>query len=237
MATAEQLELEQFLTADELVQSDHPEIVETARKVIEGAESDREKAVRIFYWVRDSIAYCIEADRPALDVLREGRGVCVTKTLLHVALLRAAGIPARIGHADYKSDVLRQMFPDAYMDRQPEVYPLHTFAEAYLDGRWITCDATVDREFARDLGFQLNEFDGESSTPPMTGEENVVRRYSSASGPEMMQLYVAALEEIQLSHDELRRHYQLLDVYVETLRIRKRLEALERNITSKLLAS
>jgi hypothetical protein len=53
----------------------------------------------------------------------------------------------------------------------------------------------------------------------------------------MMQLYAAALEEIQLSHDELRRHYQLLDVYVETLRIRKRLEALERNVTAKLVAS
>jgi transglutaminase-like putative cysteine protease len=235
MATTEQIDIARFLAADDLIQADQPEIIETARRITEGATSDREKAVRIFYWIRDGIAYCIEADRPALDVLREGRGVCVTKGVLHVALLRAAGVPARIGHADYKSDVLRQMFPDAYIDSQPDVYPLHTFAEAYLDGRWVTCDATVDRAFSEDLGFTANEFDGETPTEPMPGDENIVRRYWSASGPEMMELYSQALGDIDLSHDELRRQYQLLDVYVEVLRMRKRLEGLERTITAKLL--
>jgi transglutaminase-like putative cysteine protease len=235
MATVEQLELDQYLAADELIQADHPEIVRTAEMITRGATDPRDKAVRIFYWVRDHIAYCIEADRPALEVLREGRGVCVTKALLHVALLRAAGVPARLGHADYRSQVLRPMFPAAYMDRQPQVYPLHTFAEVYLDGRWITCDATVDREFARDLGFTLNEFDGIHPTETMPGDSNVVRRYSSSSGPEMMQLYTAALGDIGISHEELRRQYQLLDVYVDLLRLRKRLEASERNIVMKLL--
>jgi transglutaminase-like putative cysteine protease len=234
VVTIETQDTARFLAADDLIQSDHPEIIRTAQAITEGVMDPSEKARRIFYWVRDNIAYCIEADRPALDVLREGRGVCVTKALLHVALLRAAGVPARIGHADYRADVLRAMFPDSYMDKQPEVYPLHTFAEAYLDGTWVTCDATIDREFARDFGFPVMEFDGHHPTDTMVGEANTVRRYSADSGPEMMQLYSAALEDIKLSHEELRRQFQLLDVYVELQRVRKHIDALERSIVARL---
>lgn len=236
MATAEQQDLAIFLAPDELIQADHPEIVEKAQTIIGATVDPREKAIRIFYWVRDHIAYCIEADRPALEVLREGRGVCVTKALLHVALLRSAGVPARLGHADYRSEVLRLMFPADYMDRQPDVYPLHTFAEVYLDGTWITCDATVDREFARDMGFAANEFDGMHATETMPGDGNVVRRYWSESGPAMMRLYERALEEIGIGHDELRRQYQLLDVYVELVRIRRRITSLERTIEARVIA-
>jgi transglutaminase-like putative cysteine protease len=234
MSVISDVDLAPYLAADELIQADHHEIVATVRRITEGAQGERERCVRIFSWIRDSIAYCIEADRSALEVLREGRGVCVTKAVLHVALLRAGGVPARLGHADYRADILRAMFPESYMDRQPEVYPMHTFAEALLDGEWITCDATIDRPFGEDFGFAVNEFDGVHSTDTMVGEANTVRRYSSRSGPEMMALYTAALADIKTSHEELRRQFQLLDVYVELRRIRKRMDSLERAIVNRL---
>jgi transglutaminase-like putative cysteine protease len=222
MVTAE-LDLSPYLASDDLIQADHPKIVSTAAEITDGVTDQRDRARRIFYWVRDSIAYCIEGDRPALEVLEEGRGVCVTKGVLHVALLRAAGIPARLGHADYRSDVLRAIFPDSY-----------TFAEVYLDGEWITCDATVDREFGRDFGFPVMEFDGVRATDTMVGESNTVRRYFSRSGSELMSHYTTALEDIKTSHEELRRQFQLLDVYVELRRIRKRMDVLERAIVNRL---
>ena len=227
-------DLAPYLAPDTMIQADHPDIIRTASSIVEGSTDDRERAVRIFYWVREHIAYCIESDRSALEVLQEGRGICVTKTVLHVALLRAAGVPARIGHADYRADVLRSIFPDSYMDRQPEVYPLHTFAEVYLDGQWITCDATIDRSFGEEFGFAVMEFDGVHPTDTMVGEANTVRRYSSRSGPEMMELYAAALRDIDLSHEELRRQFQLLDVYVGLRRIRNRMDSLERAIVNRL---
>lgn len=235
MATAEAQDLAIYLGADDYIQADHPEVVEMAALITAGANDPRTRAIRVFYWVRDHIAYCIESDRPALAVLREGRGVCVTKALLHVALLRAAGVPARLGHADYRSEILGRMFPTAYMDKQPEIYPLHTFAEVYLDGAWLTCDATVDREFGRDLGFAVHEFDGFHSTDTMPGDANVTRRYASASGAELMRLYEESLDAIGISHESLRRQFELLDVYVELLRLRKRIESLERVITAKLI--
>jgi transglutaminase-like putative cysteine protease len=233
MVTAEP-DLSLYLASDVLIQADHPKIVSTAAQITEGATDERDRARRIFYWVRDGIAYCIEGDRPALEVLEEGRGVCVTKGVLHVALLRAAGVPARLGHADYRSDVLRAIFPDSYMDRQPEVYPLHTFAEVYLDGEWITCDATIDREFGHDFGFPVMEFDGVHATDTMVGESNTVRRYFSRSGSELMSHYTTSLEDIKTSHDELRRQFQLLDVYVELRRMHKRMDVLERAIVNRL---
>jgi transglutaminase-like putative cysteine protease len=227
-------DLAPYLASDDLVQADHPKIVQTAASVVGSADGPRERAIQLFYWMRDSIVYCIESERSALEVLEEGRGVCVTKTLLHVALLRAAGVPARIGHADYRADVLRAMFPDRYMDRQPEVYPLHTFAEVYLDGEWITCDATIDRDFGRDFGFTVNDFDGVHSTDTMVGEANTVRRYFSRSGPEMMELYSQALAGIDVTHEELRRQFQLLDVYVELRRLQTRMDALQRAVVNRL---
>ena len=143
----------------------------------------------------------------------------MTKAILHVAILRAAGVPARLGHCDYKSLVLRKMFPASYMDRQPETYPLHTFAEVYLDGAWVTCDATVDRGFALDLGFALNEFDGIHSTDTMVGQANEVLR-SLLRIPERgvdAPLYRGAGRD-QATMTGLRRQFQLLDVYVELLR-------------------
>lgn len=232
--TTEAQDLTRYLEADELIQADHPEIADASARICAGASDPHEKARLIFYWVRDNIAYCIEGDRPALAVLREGRGVCVTKALLHVALLRAAGVPARIGHADYRAAVLWAIFPAAYMNRQPDVYPLHTFAEVFLEGEWVTCDATLDPGFARDFGFPLMEFDGYHPTDTMVGESQTVRRYSSDSGPEMMRLYATALADIDVSHEELRRQFQLLDVYVELQRIRRRMDALERSIVARL---
>ena len=49
--------MEIYLRATPSLDAGHERIVETARGVTQGCSSDEEKAVRLFYLVRDSITY------------------------------------------------------------------------------------------------------------------------------------------------------------------------------------
>jgi transglutaminase-like putative cysteine protease len=61
-----------------------------------------------------------------------------------VALCRAAGIPARVGFQQlhcpdkpFMSEEVRRLWGDRPL-------PRHSLGEAYLDGRWLKLDATID---------------------------------------------------------------------------------------------
>ena len=50
-------DMEIYLRATPTLDAGHKRIVETARTLTRGCSSDEEKAVRLFYFVRDSIGY------------------------------------------------------------------------------------------------------------------------------------------------------------------------------------
>ena len=80
-----------------------------ARNVTDTCESDTEKAVKLFYFVRDSIRYNLfmisvfEEDFKASRILEWGKGYCVQKAVLLTALARAAGIPTRMAFAQIRN--------------------------------------------------------------------------------------------------------------------------------------
>src|ERR1700744_5886363 len=97
-----------YLRPGALIDSDHPKIVDYARRVA-GEGSPREKALRLYYAVRDGLRYDpyntpmkSEAYR-ASTTLATGHGYCVNKAGLMAALCRASGIPARVGYADVRN--------------------------------------------------------------------------------------------------------------------------------------
>ena len=75
-------------------------IVEKAKEITKDCTNEEEKAVRLFYFVRDSIPYNIYMisvfieDFRASKILAWKKGYCVQKAVLLTALGRAAGIPA-----------------------------------------------------------------------------------------------------------------------------------------------
>ncbi len=90
----------------EYVDSAAPNIVAFARKVCEGATDPITRAVRLYYAIRDGIAYTPYVDFKSLETFRasaclaRGSGFCVAKAALLAAAARASGIPARVGFAD-----------------------------------------------------------------------------------------------------------------------------------------
>lgn len=74
--------------------------------------------------------------RTARDVLDRKEGAWHEKTTLFLAMLRAAGVPARLRVLSLPGDVLRGLVQTA----QPFFLPL---AEVWLDGRWMRTDTHI----------------------------------------------------------------------------------------------
>lgn len=121
--------LSEFLKPEPLIQSDHEQIREKAAEIVREATTDYDVAVLINEWVYASVSKRFSPVLSnALQTLNSLKGDCGEHTALAVALLRAAGIPAR------------QVTGLVYV---PEVegFAYHAWVEAYT-GEWIQMDPT-----------------------------------------------------------------------------------------------
>jgi len=89
---------QEYLTANEAVDSEYPTIIAKAKELSKGLESDEAIAKNCFEYVRDEIDH--SGDIPAeittykaSEVLKHKTGWCYAKSHLLAALLRANGIP------------------------------------------------------------------------------------------------------------------------------------------------
>lgn len=118
-----------FLAANGANNSDHPDVVNRAKALIAGA-GDRWAAVQaISAWVDTAVKDELSANSmTARSVLTRLEGDCTEHSLLTIALLRAAGIPAREITGVIYVDELRAM-------------GWHAWVEVWV-GRWIPIDPT-----------------------------------------------------------------------------------------------
>ena len=97
-----------YLQPGAFVDSDHPAVRAFAHKHAKG-DTPRERAVSLYYAVRDGVRYnpFLNFQDPetyrASSVLARGVGFCVGKSALYAACARAIGIPARVGFADVRN--------------------------------------------------------------------------------------------------------------------------------------
>jgi len=77
--------MENYLKPTSAIDSDNGSIIETAGNLTKGCSTDAEKAVKLFYFVRDSVHYNVfmisvfKEDFVASRVLKWGKGYCVQK--------------------------------------------------------------------------------------------------------------------------------------------------------------
>ena len=154
-------DLEAYRRASALIDSDHPKITAHARQVA-GEGSDREKALRLYYDVRDGLRYDPyntpmkrEAYR-ASSTLSAGHGYCVNKAGLMAAVCRASGIPARVGYADVRNHMTTKRLSDLMGS---DVFYYHGYAEVWLDGRWVKATPAFNKELTERFGLKPLEWD------------------------------------------------------------------------------
>ncbi len=90
--------LDSYLKAETQIQSTHPEIVAQTAEIVADQTTQAEAVEQTLAWVTQNIHYDFTLSLPndALSVLRNGSGVCSGFSNLAAALLRAAGVPARV---------------------------------------------------------------------------------------------------------------------------------------------
>lgn len=126
----------EYLAPTPFLQSDAPEIVQTATRVVGDAQdvfTAVERLTRFVYeHVRDEY---VPAYSNALESLKSGRGDCTEHSVLFVALARALGIPARmaVGVAYWPAG---------------GGFGWHAWAEVKVKDRWYAVDPTWNQPIA-----------------------------------------------------------------------------------------
>jgi transglutaminase-like putative cysteine protease len=156
--------MEKYLQPSFTIDSDEPLVQKKAAELTKGKQAKKEKAISIFYFVRDQIKYnpyagltTLEEDK-ASATLRRGDGYCVQKAVLLAALARAASIPTRLGFVNVRNHLLPKEV--TYVLKGDNIMQYHSYALLYINGKWLKATPSFDIALCREHNFIPVEFDG-----------------------------------------------------------------------------
>lgn len=172
---------EKYLQADDFIDYDQEKIADFVMRTIDQTcRTPAEKAVSLYYAVRDQILYdpYTLSDDPvdyrASNILAKQRGFCVQKAVLLCALTRAAGIPARLGFATVTNHLASRKLMQFIGDH---VFVFHGYTELWLDERWIKVTPAFNAELCSIYNVPPLEFNGQ--------EDALFQAYNSFKKPFM----------------------------------------------------
>jgi transglutaminase-like putative cysteine protease len=154
--------MSEYLKSGRYVDSDNASVAAFARKHVKSG-NERERAISLYYAVRDEIRYnpFLDFTKPAVftasAVLAAGEGFCIGKAALLAACSRAAGIPARVGFADVKNHLTSPRLAETMGS---DLFVYHGYTEFLLDGNWVKATPAFNLELCRRFRVKPLEFDG-----------------------------------------------------------------------------
>jgi transglutaminase-like putative cysteine protease len=158
--------MKEFLQPGRFIDSDHPKILRFAKENAKG-RNDREKAVSLYYAVRDGVRYhpfqnfTLDETYRASICLDRGSGWCVPKAALLAACARVVGIPARVGYADVKNHLTT---PELTAKMSTDLFVYHGYSELYLEGKWVKATPAFNLSLCTRFRVKPLEFDGLSDS-------------------------------------------------------------------------
>ncbi len=171
-----------YLASTAFIDSDHPAVRTFAREATSGAATPTERAVALYYAVRDGFRYdpyridLRSEGMTASAVLEKGYGFCVTKAVLLAAGLRSLRIPSRLGFADVRNHLATERLLQLM---QTDVFSYHGYAEVRLHDRWVKATPAFNATLCERFGVAPLEFDGRSDSifQSFDGEGNRYMEY------------------------------------------------------------
>jgi len=155
-----------YLEPGRFVDSAHPKVIEFARLNSQGADA-REKAVSLYYAVRDGIRYnpfqnfTSDDSYRASACLERRVGWCVSKAALLAAAARVVEIPARVAFADVKNHLTT---PELTAKMGTDLFVYHGLVELHLDGKWIKATPVFNLSLCTRFRVKPLDFDGRSDS-------------------------------------------------------------------------
>jgi transglutaminase-like putative cysteine protease len=203
-------DLRPFLEPTPTIESRHPEIEAFARRACEGVDHAVDRAVRLYYAVRDGIRYdpyvlelSVEGLR-ATTTLQVRRGWCVAKSILLAAACRSMAIPARLGFADVRNHLSTARMRE---HMKTDIFFWHGYVSIHLEDRWVRATPAFNVELCRKFRIRPLEFDGrqDSIFHPFDEDGNRHMEYLARRG-EFADVPIDAIA------DTFREYYQGLGV-------------------------
>ncbi|MGW7074809.1 transglutaminase-like domain-containing protein [Streptomyces sp. NPDC054866] len=152
------------LAATDFLDHGSAEVTGFVDKVLpDGGADDRDRAVRLYYAVRDTIGYEIygaDFSREGLtasQVVKAGKGLCIHKSVLYASALRSVGIPARLVLTDVRNHLSSPKIREFIGG---DVFHYHALTSVRLDGRWMRATPVFNRLLCRLYGMRPLDFDG-----------------------------------------------------------------------------
>jgi len=144
--------MQEYLKQTEYCDCDNNELREKASRIVKEARTPTEALQSVFRFVRDTIPFNATLDiwQKASETLQENVVDYCNKVNVHVALLRAVGIPARCHFARVGKQVLEAFIPRLIYAQLPDPVG-HFWCECYASEKWIACEALFDEPLYRGL--------------------------------------------------------------------------------------
>jgi transglutaminase-like putative cysteine protease len=158
--------MDEFRAPGRFIDSAAPEVVRFARAAA-GDGGDTERVLRLFGAVRDKVRYDPYVDMAdpanfrASSVLEAGHGFCIGKAALLAGCARAIGVPARVGYADVRNHLTSRRM---YEHIRTDVFVWHSYADLFLDGRWVKATPAFDLALCERVGLKPLDFDGRTDS-------------------------------------------------------------------------
>jgi len=154
-----------YLSPTSIIDSDHPIVIEYANETVKDAGSDPvSRAVKLYYAVRDNIwydpyyAFYLPEHYRTSNIIKSGRGFCISKAGLLCALGRSCGIPSRVGFATVKNHLAT---PKLLEFIGSDLFVYHGYTELYLNGKWIKATPTFNIELCEKYHVTPLDFNGQ----------------------------------------------------------------------------
>lgn len=154
----------EYLKPTEYFDFDVQAVRDFAFDAIGDADSAVDKAVRLYYAVRDQIRYDpyrIDLETvtyKASHLLEVGAGYCIPKANLLVACARAVGIPTAIGLSDVANHLCTERLRRIMGGK--DLFIHHGYAVLHLDGNWLKAAPAFNIELCEKFDVLPTEFDG-----------------------------------------------------------------------------
>ena len=159
--------MKEYLYPTYFIESEHPMIRDFAQKHSKKAETDKEKAINIYYAVRDRIRYnpySIDLPKETMKagtILARGDGYCIAKAVVLAACLRSQGIPARLGFADVRNHLVTQRLKELM---GTDIFVYHGFTEIFLNEKWVKATPAFNLSLCIKFNVRALDFDGENDS-------------------------------------------------------------------------
>jgi transglutaminase-like putative cysteine protease len=155
-------DLQQYLEPTYFFDYDQKEVADFAESVCTTSMEPAERAIALYYAVRDQILYnpydlkYTRATIRASAVLQKKSGYCVAKAVLLAAVGRQQGIPSRLGFADVTNHLTTQKLREMM---ETDIFTYHGYTEFFINEKWVKATPAFNLSLCTRFNVRPLEFD------------------------------------------------------------------------------